>query len=134
MTDYKNSLKVTRTPSNVNKRRTTSSIVTASDGAMNKNMDSVSSSFVYYDLKIEKIKEEIQDRMVEQKKREEFLNGILNDDNQASNEDMLTESCRKLESIEERGEIRVQRSIDIVPAENFRFLTVLKKICCKCLN
>ena len=134
MTDYKNSLKVARTPSSLNKRRTTSSIVTAFDGATNKNMDSVSSSFVYYDLKIEKIKEEIQDRMAEQKKREEFLNGILKDDNQVFNEDMLTESCRKVESAEERGEIRVQSSEDSVPAENFRFFTVLKRICCKCLN
>jgi hypothetical protein len=104
------------------KRRTTSSIVTSSTVNAHKLSNSISSSFVCYDLQVEKIKLEIQARLKEQQKRENFLDDILKIENELSNAEMLTEANRKNEPIE------------LKQLETESFWKSFRKLCCKCLT
>jgi len=97
MNEVPRTKKLKRLKSISSKRRTTSSIVKKSDISVYKSKESISSSFAYENLQLEKIKVEIQERMKEQKKREEFLHSELKHENEQSTAEMLTETNRKPE-------------------------------------
>ena len=119
MNEVPKAKKLKRLKSMSNKRRTTSTIVKNSDLSVYKSKESISSSFAYYDLQLEKIKVEIQERMKEQKKREEFLHGVLKHENEQSTAEMLTETNRK-------GEL------NLPPRDQESAWFCVRKFFCKC--
>lgn len=119
MNEVPKSKKLKRLKSMSNKRRTTSTIVKNTELSVFKSKESISSSFAYYDLQLEKIKVEIQERMKEQKKREEFLHGMLKHENEQSTTEMLTETNRKAE-------------LNLPPRHSESVWFCVRKFCCKC--
>ena len=80
------------------KRRTISNLIgNPTVLTFHKTSNSIGSSSPCDDVQLEQIKLEIKVRLKEQQKREEFLNNMLQLDNEPSNTEMYTETTRKTE-------------------------------------